>query len=55
VSDIAAGEGAIWVTNYEGFVARIDPKTVSKVASIRLGHRPTAVAAGAGFVWVVVQ
>jgi streptogramin lyase/predicted Ser/Thr protein kinase len=52
-SNIAVGEGAVWVLNTEDeTVSRIDPKTkkVTKVFEIR--GRPTALAAGAGALWV---
>jgi DNA-binding beta-propeller fold protein YncE len=52
---LAFGFGAVWVTNSNGTVSRIDPASDQVVATIPLprpGHRPEAVATGAGMVWV---
>jgi hypothetical protein len=54
---IAVGEGGLWVLGTEGgeaTVRRIDQRTGRQVgATIRVGGRATAIAAGAGAVWVV--
>jgi YVTN family beta-propeller protein len=52
---VAAGDGAVWVTNRTAFtVSRIDPRTNEVVKTIRIGNRPRAVAVGGGAVWVSV-
>jgi YVTN family beta-propeller protein len=53
---VAAGEGAVWVTNHrEGTVTRIDPASGRVVATIEVGPNPDHVAAGEGGVWVTVH
>jgi len=53
---VAAGAGAIWVASvHDGMVQRVDPSTLSVVASIPVGSRPVSVAVGAGAVWVGKQ
>jgi hypothetical protein len=53
---VAAGEGAVWVTNAsEGSVARIDPMAARVVATVRVGNGPARVLAGAGGVWVQTE
>ncbi len=50
---LAAGKGAVWVTNYEaGTVSRIDVATRAVVDTIPVGTVPTGIAVGAGIVWV---
>ena len=52
------GYGAVWVTNANGTVSRIDPASNRVVATIRMprpGHHPEAIAAGAGMVWVAAS
>jgi YVTN family beta-propeller protein len=52
---IAAGAGAIWVTDTANdVVLRIDPHR-RNAERIPVGHRPTGVAVGDGQVWVVNQ
>jgi len=52
-STMAAGDGAIWVANYnQDTVSRIDPATRAVVQTIQAGTTPTGVAVGAGAVWV---
>ena len=54
-NDIAAGAGAVWVTNGgDGTLTRIDPST-NATFTIGLGGSPVGVAVGAGRVWVTVQ
>ena len=51
-SGMAAGEGAVWLTNYnDAAVSRIDPATHS-VQTIPVASTPSAIAVGAGAVWV---
>ena len=52
-TDLAAGEGAVWVLNgLEGDVAAIDPRTNKVMASISVPEGSGGIAVGAGFVWV---
>ena len=54
-SDVAAGEGAVWVANGSATtVSRIDTRTNRVTDTIELRNRPAAIAAGAGRVWVTV-
>jgi YVTN family beta-propeller protein len=51
---VAAGEGAVWVTNTgNDTVSRVDPVLDRAVGTIQVGSGPTAVAVGGGAVWVV--
>jgi ABC-type transport system substrate-binding protein/DNA-binding SARP family transcriptional activator len=47
-----AAFGSIWVVDPDGYVSRLDPATGRRVASIDVGNEPSAIAAGAGSVWV---
>jgi YVTN family beta-propeller protein len=50
---LAAGNGALWVTDYEdGTVSRIDPATRAVVDTIPIGSWPTGITVGAGAVWL---
>jgi YVTN family beta-propeller protein len=52
-SALAAGDGAVWVANYNaGTVSRIDPATRAVVQTIQVGTTPSAITVGAGAVWV---
>jgi peptide/nickel transport system substrate-binding protein len=52
-SAVAAGAGAIWVTNGdENSVSRIDPETNDVRQTIDVGGGPSGVAVGGGNVWV---
>jgi ABC-type transport system substrate-binding protein/DNA-binding SARP family transcriptional activator len=44
--------GSIWVVDPRGNVLRIDPETGRPLASADVGNDPSAIAAGAGSVWV---
>jgi YVTN family beta-propeller protein len=51
-SDLAAGAGAVWVSEYNASaVLRIDPETRA-VQTIPAGSTPSGIAVGAGDVWV---
>jgi hypothetical protein len=51
--DVAAGEGAAWVTTARGVLARIDPATNTVARMVRVpGEATGEVAAGEGAVWV---
>jgi YVTN family beta-propeller protein len=51
-SAVAVGEGAVWVTNGNAEVVRVDPETNEVVATIQVGNDPSAIATGDGAVWV---
>jgi YVTN family beta-propeller protein len=52
-SSVAAGEGALWVTNYsDGTVSRIDPATNAIAQTVEVDSTPSGIAVGAGAVWV---
>jgi len=52
-SAMVAGEGAIWVANYnQDTVSRIDSTTRAVVQTIQAGTTPTGIAVGDGAVWV---
>lgn len=51
---ITVGDGAVWVTDaLADTVSRIDPALNAVTATIRVGRRPTRLAAGEGAVWVL--
>jgi peptide/nickel transport system substrate-binding protein len=50
---IAFGAGSVWVANsLDGTVSRIDPRTNTVMATIRVGEGPDGIAVGHGVVWV---
>jgi len=52
-SHLAAGKGAVWVTNAgDGTVSRIDPAKREVVQTIIVGSAPTGIAIGNNAVWV---
>jgi streptogramin lyase len=60
---IATGEGSVWVTSgrdeeervhRRGMLSRIDPRTNTIVASVKLGFRPDGVVVANELVWVAV-
>lgn len=52
-SNVAIGEGAVWVLNTEDTtISRIDPKTKKVVRRFEIGGVPSDIAAGAGALWV---
>ena len=52
-SGLAAGDGAVWVANYnQGTVSRINPTLRTVVQTLQVGSTPAGVAVGAGAVWV---
>jgi ABC-type branched-subunit amino acid transport system substrate-binding protein/predicted Ser/Thr protein kinase len=52
-SNIAVGEGAVWVLNsQDATVARIDPETRAVTGRLEPRGVPTDIAAGAGAVWI---
>ena len=52
-SNVAVGEGAVWVLNTEdSTISRIDPRTKKVVKRFGIGGVPSDIAAGAGALWV---
>ena len=52
-SNVAVGEGAVWVLNTEDTtISRIDPRTKRVVNRFGIGGVPSDIAAGAGALWV---
>ena len=52
-SNVAVGEGGVWVLNTEErTISRIDPKTKKVVRRFEIGGVPSDIAAGAGALWV---
>jgi peptide/nickel transport system substrate-binding protein len=52
-SELAAGDGAVWVANYNAStVSRINPATRAVAQTIPVGSAPSGIAVGAGAVWV---
>jgi YVTN family beta-propeller protein len=50
---VAAGEGAVWVTNGPGdAVSRLDPVRGQVARTLAVGDEPAGIAVGAGSVWV---
>jgi YVTN family beta-propeller protein len=53
--DLAVGANALWVACTDGRVMRLAAATGQAARTIRLGQQPSAVAYGAGLLWVAVQ
>jgi ABC-type branched-subunit amino acid transport system substrate-binding protein/DNA-binding beta-propeller fold protein YncE/predicted Ser/Thr protein kinase len=53
LSDIAVGADAVWVSDGEGFVWRIDPGRRAKQRTIAVGKGIDSLAFGSGFLWAV--
>jgi ABC-type branched-subunit amino acid transport system substrate-binding protein/streptogramin lyase len=52
-SNIAVGEGSVWVLNTEDeTVSRVDPRTGEVIRTFEPRGRPTDIAAGAGALWI---
>jgi len=51
-SPVAVGEGGVWAIKARRVIARVDAKRRKVVAQVPGGNSPTAIAAGAGGVWV---
>ena len=43
---------SVWVTTWDGFVVRVDPRTRKVVARVAVGEAPLAAQSGFGSVWV---
>jgi peptide/nickel transport system substrate-binding protein len=52
VRPMLAAFGSIWVVNPDGYVSRLDPDSAQGMGSVGVGNGPSAIAAGAGSVWV---
>ena len=53
---VAAGAGAVWVTNRDDrTLSRIDPRTNRVARTIRLGASPWGIHVAHGRVWVTTQ
>jgi YVTN family beta-propeller protein len=52
VGALAVGAHAVWVVNSAGTVSRLDPARGAVAAPIIVGEQPSAIASGAGAVWV---
>jgi ABC-type transport system substrate-binding protein/class 3 adenylate cyclase len=52
VSPTLAAFGSIWIVSPDGVVSRIDADRAQVVGSVGVGNAPSAIAAGAGSVWV---
>jgi YVTN family beta-propeller protein len=49
---VAIGYGSVWTGRAYGAVARVDPRSYEVVATIFVGNSPSAIATGAGGVWI---
>jgi ABC-type transport system substrate-binding protein/DNA-binding SARP family transcriptional activator len=47
-----AASGSIWIVDPDGYVAQIDPGSGRQTGTVDVGNEPSAVAAGAGSLWV---
>jgi DNA-binding beta-propeller fold protein YncE len=52
--DLALDRRGVWVAHRDGTISLLDNITGGTLKKIKLGGRPTAIAAGAGSVWVTV-
>ena len=52
VNPVAVGQGAVWLLAANGDISRVDPTSYRIADNIPIGNRPTAIATGAGSVWV---
>ncbi len=52
VRPMLAAFGSIWIVHPDGYVLRIDADSARGVGSVGVGNAPSAIAAGAGSVWV---
>lgn len=47
-----AAFGSVWIVDPDGYVSRVDPDRARRLGSVDVGNEPSAIAAGAGSVWV---
>ncbi len=47
-----AASGSIWIVDPDGYVGQFDPGSGQRIDSVDVGNEPSAVAAGAGWLWV---
>ncbi|HUO48857.1 MAG TPA: hypothetical protein VMU09_08500 [Acidimicrobiales bacterium] len=55
LSQLATGDGAVWVSGQQSSLTRVDPRPVGlllRYRSVPVGHGPVAVAVGADGIWV---
>jgi ABC-type transport system substrate-binding protein/class 3 adenylate cyclase len=52
VRPVLAAFGSLWIVDPDGFVSRIDAGSARRTGSVGVGNDPSAIAAGAGSVWV---
>jgi YVTN family beta-propeller protein len=52
LNPVAVGHGAVWVVRADFAIARVDAETNDVVAKVPVGNWPSAIASGAGGVWV---
>ena len=52
VRPMLAAFGSIWIVSPDGYVSRLDPDSARGTGSVGVGNGPSAIAAGAGSVWV---
>jgi DNA-binding SARP family transcriptional activator/streptogramin lyase len=53
-TSLAVTDGAVWVANDDGYIARLDPRDGNRVRRINVRKDITWIAAGEGAIWVVV-
>jgi DNA-binding beta-propeller fold protein YncE len=51
--DATVGAGSVWVTDADGLLRRVDPRTGRVIATVRAGTRATSVTASADAVWLM--
>ncbi|MGZ4332886.1 MAG: ABC transporter substrate-binding protein [Gaiellaceae bacterium] len=47
--------GSLWVVHPDGYVQQVDPKSLKVKTTVDVGNDPSAIAAGADYVWVANQ
>jgi YVTN family beta-propeller protein len=52
INPVAVGHGAVWVSRADFTIARVDTETNDVIAKVLVSNWPSAIASGAGGVWV---